>query len=174
MYFVRIKVAVPPFDIFGMALYPEPSLDIPSFACDFSCTRKKVFAYINVIPLFDDHTYRERYIEPLRQIHERYRNFPRQKSRAWMEPYMTPYTIYSFPEKTVLPQLQECALVYLDFYLKLVAGAETIGDASYRDRVVVAQQRYLNDLSANDASRKMLGRIIGRAKADRFFKEVVV
>ena len=53
IYFVRIKVAIPSFDIFGMALYPAPQLDIPGFVCDFSCTKKKVFTYINFIPLFD-------------------------------------------------------------------------------------------------------------------------
>ncbi|MCK5513087.1 MAG: hypothetical protein KAJ00_01205 [Deltaproteobacteria bacterium] len=57
IYFVRIKVKAPSFDIFGMALYPEPGLDIPSFACDFSCTRKKVFTYINFIPLFNEQAY---------------------------------------------------------------------------------------------------------------------
>ena len=72
IYFVRIKVAVPQFDIFGMAIYPEPHMDFPSFACDFSCTRKKVFTYINFIPLFNEPSYLAKYIEPMREVYKKY------------------------------------------------------------------------------------------------------
>jgi len=174
IYFVRIKVAVPSFDIFGMALYPEPELDMPSFSCDFSCTKKKVFTYINFIPLFNEPTYLTKYIEPMKQVFEKYNHFPRQKIREWMQPYISTYTIYSFPEKTFLRELKRCAIDYLTLYLNLFCQAEEIKDNAYRDEVEKAQKKYLQALTTNDASRKMLGRIIGKAKANRFFQEVVI
>ena len=174
IYFVRIKVVVPSFDIFGMAIYPEPKLDIPSFACDFSCTKKKVFTYINFIPLFDEPSYRDKYIEPLKQVYDKYKHFSRQKIREWMNPYISPYTIYTFPEKASLKELKSCAIDYLKVYLELFSRAEEIKEKSYFDKVERAQEKYTKDLAANDASRKMLGRIIGREKANRFFQEVVI
>lgn len=174
IYFVRIKVVVPSFDIFGMALYPEPGVDIPSFACDFSCTKKKVFTYINFIPLFNEPSYLTKYIEPLKQVFDKHNRFPRQKIRAWMQPYVSSYTVYSFPEKELLNELKSCAIDYLGFYLDMFSQAEEIEDTSYRDKVERAQKKYLDDLANNDASRKMLGRIIGKEKANRFFREVVI
>lgn len=173
IYFVRIKVAIPSFDIFGMALYPEPKLDIPSFACDFSCTKKKVFTYINFIPLFNEPSYLEKYIEPMKQVFEKYNHFPRQKIREWMQPYISTYTIYSFPEKTFLKELKNCAIDYLNLYLNLFSQAEEIKETSYGDEVERAQKKYIRDLITNDASRKMLGRITGKEKANRIFQEVI-
>jgi hypothetical protein len=173
IYFVRIKVAVPALDIFGMAIYPEASLDIPSFACDFSCTKKKVFTYINFVPFSSDSSYVTRYIEPMKAVFEKYRHFPRQKTREWMQPYVSPYAIYSMPEKAALEELKRCAMDYLSLYLELFARAEPIGDPSYRDEVEGVQRRYARDLAENDASRKMLGRIIGKEKARRIFQEVI-
>jgi hypothetical protein len=173
IYFVRIKVAVPAFDIFGMAIYPEPLLDLPSFACDFSCTKKKVFTYINFISLFNEPSYSTKYIEPMKDIYNRYRHIPPQRARAWMQPYLTPYTIYCFPEKIFLKDLRACAREYLMLYLDMFSKSKVIEDASYRESVAQAHKKYVDALSSNDASRKMLGRIIGREKADRFFKEVV-
>jgi hypothetical protein len=173
IYFMRMKVAVPPFDIFGMALYPDSHLDIPSFVFDFSCTKKKVFTYINFIPLFDTPAYREKYIEPMKKVFSNYTHFPRQNIREWMQPYITPYTIYSFPPKTYLDELKTCALEYLNLYLELFSQAAEIKDGSYADEVESAQKHYREQLATHDASRKMLGRIIGKERANRIFQEVV-
>jgi len=90
-----------------------------------------------------------------------------------MKPYISTYTIYSFPEKRFLKELKNCAIDYLTLYLDLFSQAGEIKDTSYCDEVEKAQKKYIHDLATNDASRKMLGRIIGKEKANRFFQEVV-
>ena len=160
IYFMRMKVTVPSFDIFGMAIYPGSTLDIPSFVFDFSCTKKKVFSYINFVPLFDEPPYLEKYIEPMKKVYETYTEFPRQTIREWMQPYVSPYAVYSFPLKSDLPELKECALDYLQLYLELFSRAEEIKDPAYADEVKKARKLYLNNLATYDNSRKMLGRII--------------
>jgi len=173
IYFMRMKVAVPAFDIFGMAIYPESHLDIPSFVFDFSCTKKKVFSYINFVPLFNQPSYLKKYIEPMKKVHDSYAEFPRQTIREWMQPYVAPYAVYSLPAKTALPELKQCALDYLQLYLELFSRTEEITDPVYADRVEKAQKLYLNNLATYDNSRKMLGRIIGKERANRIFQEVV-
>jgi len=101
-------------------------------------------------------------------------NFPKQKIREWMQPYISTYTIYTFPQKTMLKELKSCAIDYLTLYLEMFSQSEEITDTSYRDEVEKAQKKYVQDLTNNDASRKMLGRIIGKERANRFFHEVVV
>ena len=173
IYCMRMKVAVPSFDIFGMAIYPDPALDVPSFVFDFSCTKQKVFTYITFIPLFTAPSYREKYIAPMKKVYAPCAHFPRQRVREWMQPYITPYTIYTFPPKTFLPELKTCALQYLDLYLELFLQAEVIRDTSYAAAVAQGQKHYREQLTTFDASRKMLGSIIGKERANRIFHEVI-
>ena len=174
IYFTRIKVTVPSLDIFGMALYPEANLDIPSFVFDFSCTKKKVFSYINFVPLFNDPPYLEKYIEPMKKVHESHAAFPRQTVREWMQPYVAPYAVYSLPFKAELPELKRCALDYLRLYLELFSRAEEIRGPAYLEKVEKARKTYLKDMTTYDNSRKMLGKIIGKERANRIFQEALI
>ncbi len=173
IYFMRIKVAVPFLDIFGMAIYPDSSMDIPGFVFDFSRTRKRVFGYVNCIPLFRDRGYQEKYIEPFNSVHGGCRGFPPQTVREWMQPYVTPYTIYTFPPAAYVQELKQCAISYLELYLNLITRTEPITDPVYAAQVESAQRSYVSALLTNDNSQKMLGRIIGRDRARRIFHEVV-
>jgi 15,16-dihydrobiliverdin:ferredoxin oxidoreductase len=173
IYFMRIKVAIPYLDIFGMAIYPDATTDMPGFAFDFSCTKKKVFGYVNCIPLFNETAYLSKYIEPMNEVRARCGTFPPQTVREWMKPYHTPYTIYTFPPTSYLSELKKCAFMYLGFYLDLFARAEIITDPGSASRVEEARRSYVNALLSNDNSQKMLGKIIGRERARRLFHEVV-
>jgi 15,16-dihydrobiliverdin:ferredoxin oxidoreductase len=173
IYFMRIKVATPYLDIFGMAIYPDATTDLPGFAFDFSCTKKKVFSYVNCIPLFSDAAYQEKYISPMNEVHARCSTFPPQTVREWMKPYHTTYTIYTFPPTSYLPDLKKCAFAYLEFYLDRFERATIITDPAYGSRVEEARRSYVNALLSNDNSQKMLGKIIGRERARRLFHEVV-
>lgn len=173
IYFMRIKVAVPFLDIFGMAVYPDATTDMPGFAFDFSRTKKKVFGYVNCIPLFNDAAYLSQYVEPMKEVRDRCGPFPPQTVREWMKPYHTPYTIYTFPPTSYLPGLKKCAFAYLEWYLDLSARSETITDPAHMSRVEEARRVYVGALRSNDNSQKMLGKIIGRERARRLFYEVV-
>jgi hypothetical protein len=109
----------------------------------------------------------------MKKVFTNYTHFPRQNIRERMQHYITPYTIYSFPPKTYLDELKTCALEYLNLYLELFSQAQEIKDQAYADQIEKAQKHYREQLTAYDASRKMLGRIIGKEKANRIFHEVV-
>lgn len=172
IYFMRFK-AMPSLDVFGMAIYPMPIYDLPIFVSDLSSTRKKVFTYINYILLFNEPSYLKKYLEPLKEISEKYNHFPTHKARDWMRPYLSPFTVYSLVDKTRLDELKRCVLDYLKLYLDLLLKAEEIKDLDYLNKIADAHNRYIKDLTTQDASRKMLGRLIGREKANRIFNEVV-
>jgi hypothetical protein len=109
----------------------------------------------------------------MKKVFNNYTHLPRQSIREWMQPYITPYTIYSFPPKTYLDELKTCALEYLNLYLELFLQSEEIKNEAYADEIEKAQKHYREQLTTYDASRKMLGRIIGKDKANRIFQEVV-
>ena len=92
----------------------------------------------------------------------------------YLKPYLSPYCIFTKTDKTHLEEIKRCGMDYLTLYLDLLSQSEAVEDISYRDKIERAQKKYTHDLITHDPSRKMLGRIIGKKRADRIFKEVIV
>ena len=84
-----------------------------------------------------------------------------------------PCTIYSLPERKRLPELKQAVHDYLDIYLDVLAGAAPVADRECLAQISDARRTYLDMLKTRDRSRVMLGKIIGKKKADRIFQEVL-
>ena len=174
IYAMRLKIKVPSLDILGMAIYPEPDVDVPIFSFDLSCARKKIVTYINAIPLLQEEAFTRKYLDPFKQAHDAYGDFPPHKAPEWMLRYTSPYTIYSMPDRERVQDIKACVLDYLAVYVDILAGARKTDDAQYRARIEQAQKAYINDLLTKDNSQKMLAKIIGTQKTGRIFREVLV
>ena len=170
---MRCTVRVPHLDIFAIEIYPEPDYDLPLLAIDFSCMKKKSFAYMNFIPLSSDRTYQDKYISPLEPIYKRHTLVPQKTAKEWMGPYLTDYTVYAMPANSSLDIACSCAWDYLSCYLDMLDAAEKITDPDYLSQIASASLIYCNQLSEKDGSRKMLGRFIGMDKANRIFREII-
>jgi hypothetical protein len=170
---MRSAIKVPKLEIFAIEFDPEDGYDIPLLAIDFSCMKKKTFVYMNFIPLFADSAYREKYLDRLQPVKARYRIEPPGKPKEWMQPYLTAYSIYSMADNSLLDDAKKCALDYLSCYLDLLDEAEMPAASDYRRKAAEASLNYCNQLSEKDGSRKMLGRFIGKDRANRIFNEVI-
>lgn len=174
LYAMRLKIKVPSLDILGMAIYPEPDVAVPIFCFDLSCAKKKIVTYINAIPLLQDEAFTRKYLEPFKQAHDAYGDFPPHKSPEWMLRYKSPYTVYSMPDRDRVRDIKACVLAYLEVYLDILTGAHRIDDPQYRTLIEQEQKNYINDLLTKDNSQKMLAKIIGKEKTRRIFHEVLV
>jgi hypothetical protein len=174
LYAMRLKIKVPSLDILGMAIYPETDVDVPIFCFDLSCAKKKIVTYINAIPLLQEEAFTGKYIEPFKQAHAAYGDFPPHKTPEWMLRYKTPYTVYSMPDRARVRDIKACVSAYLEVYLDILAGAARIDDPRYRARIEQEQKNYINDLLTKDNSQKMLAKILGAQKTRRIFHEVLV
>lgn len=170
---MRLSVRVPQLDVFGIEMYPDADYDLPLLAIDFSCMKKKTFVYINVIPLFADTEYQDKYIAPLKEVFDKDDIVPQKQPKEWMLPYVTDCTVYAMPDNSLLDKARACARDYLAYYLDMLDGAAKIADQDYRQKVEAASLHYCNELSEKDGSRKMLARFIGADKANRIFREVI-
>ena len=170
---MRATMRIPTLEIFALEIYPAGDYDLPLLAIDFSCMKKKTFVYLNFIPLASTESYHKKYIEILKPIYIKYHYSGKKTPRPWMIPYMTPYTVYVMAENMLLADLKHEALEYLSVYLELLSQAESIDQEDYRQEITRVCTCYLDQLSTKDQSRKMLGRLIGRSRADRIFMEVI-
>ena len=173
IYFIRMSVKMPRMEYFGMAIYPEASYDTSIFYFDLSHSRKKAIAYINFIPMLNSESYYRKYIAQLESIHDRYHHIPPRQTPGWMSAYVTPSTVYAMPEITFLDDLKKCGLEYLSQYLEVLAGAQAIDNAEYARQILEGRNKYISHMIANDLTKKMLGKLIGKKKAARIFNEVL-
>ncbi len=173
IYFLRISTRVPALDYLGMGIYPTAKVELPFFYFDLSCTKKKTIAYINSVPLLSEEDYRQEYIEPLEPIRNQYRHLPTRKTPDWMAPYVTSQTIYSIAEKKYHADFEQCGCAYFSAYLDQYARCEIISAGERMLQIESAQRRYLDLMLENDVTQKMLGRLIGKKKANRMFREVL-
>lgn len=174
VYAMRMKVKIPWLDILGMAFYPDPAFELPFFIFDLSCTKKKIISYVNVLAPADDAAYHERLIAPFAAIRQRYNDFHPFKMPAWMESYRGAATLYADPEPGRLDELKACVREYVAQYIRMVAAAEEIADPARRSATARFNETFKNDLVTKDRSQVMLAKVIGREKAGRIFREVLV
>ena len=173
IYCMRMKARVPQLDILGMAFHPEPSFGAPIFIFDLTCTKKKIIAYINVFAVLDDAAYYETYMRPFEQVARRYSHFQPFKMPEWMQFYRTGCTIYTDPALNFLDELKACIKDYVGIYLPMLTAAEKIKDPQKLAAVQSAHGRFVNDVLTKDRSQIMLGKVIGKEKAGRLFREVL-
>jgi len=173
IYCMRMKVRLPQLDILGMAFHPETCFDVPIFMFDLTCTKKKIIAYINVFAVVDDAAYYEKYMQPFEQIRKRYDHLPPFKMPEWMQVYRSQCTLYSDPAPAFLADLKACVQDYVGLYLPMAAAAQKIADQRTADAVARFHAQFVNDVLTKDRSQIMLGKVIGKEKAGRIFREVL-
>jgi 15,16-dihydrobiliverdin:ferredoxin oxidoreductase len=173
MYFMRLTSGQLFLDIAGLGMFPHEKYDFPILSCDFNGMGPQVLPMINFAPLNRSDAYMNNYIEPMKVVHEKYRQYPRTPSSPFLEPYLVQYGIFSKVDKNNLEGLKQCGLDYLSLYVDLVAKAAEIQNPVYQQEIKRTQTKFIDDLVTNDPSRMMLGQLIGQDKADRIFKEVV-
>jgi hypothetical protein len=174
VYAMRMKVKIPSLDIIGMAFHPEPCFDIPLFQFDLTCTKKKIIAYINVLAPRDEDAGGRSFLARFEPVRRRYDHLHPFKMAEWMQAYHTACTIYVDPEPARLDDLKACVREYFGLYLELLTKAEKTGDARRIEAAERFHEAFKNDLITKDRSQIMLGKVIGREKAGRIFREVLI
>jgi hypothetical protein len=172
IYFMRMSMKFPSFEYFGLGMYPDRAHDPPILYLDLSCTRSKAIAYINPISPAPDESYAKKYIDPFSDIF-RTHHFPAAPVRPWMQPFVSQCTVYTMPDAAMLDELKQCGLAYVECYLSLLGKAEKITDAAYEVKIAGARTTYIAQSLANDVTQKMLGRLIGKKRAGRIFREML-
>ncbi len=174
MYAMRMTMKLFPLDILGIGIFPKYEYDAPIFIYDLSAMRNKIVTYINSVPMVHDTGRMDFHIEPLKDIHEKYRHLPPYPKIAdWFKELHTPYTIYALPEISAIDDVKNASLEYLQVYMDRLYEAGPLEDEHQINAVKGAQTAYCRNMFENDSSRKMLGRIIGMKKTNRIFHKVL-
>jgi hypothetical protein len=126
-----------------------------------------------VLPVVPDSAYYAKYISPFEKIRKNYADFHPFKMPVWMEAYRSGATLYVDPEPASLDRLKACVREYCEQYFSFLAAAEEVTDPARVAEISRFHAAFKNDLITKDRSQIMLGKVIGKEKAGRIFREVL-
>jgi hypothetical protein len=174
VYFMEMKMRVPKMHQQGIAIYPADGIEMPVFMADITWMKKKSICYINVIPTLRDEAYMENCIAPFNEVHSRFSDLPRDDMPEWMQSHRTPNTLFYMSNGDYIDGFIAAAHAYLDRYLDMLDSSQPVEDHERHRQITAAQSAFCRELVEKDRTRLLLGKVVGKKKANRIFEEVLV
>jgi len=173
LFAMRFRVKVPPLDQLNLIFYPEPRYEAPIFIFFCLLTKRKLIAHLNVNCPFDDAAYRERWVEPLNDVLDRYPIFRGdERYPEWMKKYRQKCTIMGMFPRERFDELEACALEYLDHYTSRIPALEPESDPDRLEAIRAFHAGFVDDIRTQDKAQGMISKMIGKEKARRIFWEI--
>lgn len=161
--------------VFNSVIYPSPQYDIPLLGIDLlSFGKKKILIVIDFQPLFRDRAYQEKYVEPMREMYEKYDDLAQNLGMKFYDAnqYFSKYLLFAKTdaetvESRVFPAFQD----YLSSYWQMLEQATPSDDPEDIQRIVKAQKDYDQYSAERDPAHGLFSSYFGPEWANRFLYE---
>jgi len=170
---MRFKVKIPPLDQLNIIAYPAANKNVPIFLFFCMPTKRKCIAHINVYCPSRDDAYKEKFIQPLLEILKDYEPFEApDRYPEWMAKNRHEATIYGLFPADRYEDIADCAVRYIDAYMKQVEATEVETDPEKLEQLKAFQDEFISDIRTQDKAQGMIAKMIGKKTAKRIFYEV--
>ena len=161
--------------VFNSVIYPDCHYDFPLLGVDFlSFGKKKILVVMDFQPLFRDRDYLERYIEPMKEIRDKYNELAQNLEMKFYDAnqYFSKYLLFAkLDSETVVNRLFPAYQEYLDLYWQIVADAEPLTNPADIARIVEAQKKYDCYSAERDPAHGLFSSYFGAEWAEKFLYE---
>ena len=161
--------------VFNSVIYPAHHYDIPLLGVDFlSFGKKKILVVMDFQPLFRDRAYTEKYIEPMREIRDRYNELAQNLEMKFYDAnqYFSKYLLFAKTDsQTVVNRLFPAFQEYLNLYWQTLADAKPLTDSEDIQRIVKAQKEYDCYSAERDPAHGLFSSYFGAEWSERFLHE---
>ncbi|NEP01788.1 MAG: 15,16-dihydrobiliverdin:ferredoxin oxidoreductase [Symploca sp. SIO2E9] len=161
--------------VFNSVIYPDHCYDIPLLGIDFlSFGKKKIIVVLDFQPLFRDEEYQEKYIEPMREIRDRYDKLAQNLEMKFYDAnqYFSKYLLFAKTDaETVQTGLFEAYKDYLDLYWQMLEQAVPLTNQEDIERIVKAQKDYDQYSADRDPASGLFSSYFGHEWSERFLYE---
>jgi 15,16-dihydrobiliverdin:ferredoxin oxidoreductase len=161
--------------IFNSVIYPSHGYDLPLLGIDFlSFGKVKNLIVLDFQPLFQDEAYQEKYIRPLKTLHERYPDLAQNLEMKFYDAnqYFSKYLLFAKTDsETVATRLFAAFQDYLTLYWTLLDQAQPSTDPDEIQRIVKAQKDYDQYSADRDPASGLFSSYFGHEWAERFLYE---
>ena len=158
--------------IFNSVIYPNHHYDLPLLGIDFlSFGQVKNLIVMDFQPLFQDQAYLEKYIYPLKVLHDKYPELSQNLEMKFYDAnqYFSKYLLFAKTDpETVRTRAFEAFQDYLNLYWQMLADAIPLDDQSDIQRVVKAQKDYDQYSADRDPASGLFSSYFGHEWSEKF------
>ena len=161
--------------VFNSVIYPSHHYDIPLLGIDFlSFGKKKILVVLDFQPLFRDQAYQDKYIEPMREIRDRYSDLAQNLEMKFYDSnqYFSKYLLFAKTDaETVVNRLFPAYQEYVQLYWQMLESAQPLTEEEDIQRIVEAQKHYDQYSAERDPAHGLFSSYFGKEWSNRFLYE---
>ena len=161
--------------VFNSVIYPDYHYDLPLLGVDFlSFGKKKILVVMDFQPLFRDRAYLEKYIEPMKDIRDRYNELAQDLEMKFYDAnqYFSKYLLFAkLDSETVVNSLFPAFKEYLNLYWQMVANTEPLTEPADIQRIIEAQKEYDRYSAERDPAHGLFSSYFGAEWSKKFLYE---
>jgi 15,16-dihydrobiliverdin:ferredoxin oxidoreductase len=161
--------------VFNSVVYPAHHYDIPLLGVDFlSFGKKKILVVMDFQPLFRDRLYIEKYIEPMREIRDKYDELAQDLEMKFYDAnqYFSKYLLFAkLDSETVVNSLFPAFQEYLSLYWQMLEEAKPLTNPEDIQRIVAAQKEYDQYSAERDPAHGLFSSYFGSEWSEKFLYE---
>ena len=161
--------------VFNSVIYPSHHYDIPLLGIDFlSFGKKKILVVLDFQPLFRDQAYQDKYIEPMREIRDRYNELAQNLEMKFYDSnqYFSKYLLFAKTDaETVVNRLFPAYQEYVQLYWQMLESAQPLTKEEDIQRIVEAQKHYDQYSAERDPAHGLFSSYFGKEWSNRFLYE---
>jgi 15,16-dihydrobiliverdin:ferredoxin oxidoreductase len=158
--------------IFNSVIYPSYQSELPLLGIDFlSFGQVKNLIVMDFQPLFQDEAYLQKYIHPLKALHDSYPDLAQNLEMKFYDAnqYFSKYLLFAKTDpETVKTRVFEAFKDYLNLYWKMLDESKPLSDPSDIQRIVKAQKDYDQYSADRDPASGLFSSYFGHEWAERF------
>ncbi len=161
--------------VFNSVMYPSHNYDVPLLGIDFlSFGKKKILVVLDFQPLFRDRAYQDKYIEPMREIRDKYNELAQNLEMKFYDAnqYFSKYLLFAKTDtETVVNRLFPAYQEYMQLYWETLEAAEPLTNPDDIQRIVKAQKDYDQYSAERDPAHGLFSSYFGSEWAEKFLYE---
>jgi 15,16-dihydrobiliverdin:ferredoxin oxidoreductase len=157
---------------------PGERYDFPILGFDFVLASKFLIGVIDLHPISRDRAYVDKYITPLKEIHQKYQWIPRAEGgrsevHAWAKFYESGYSFYRWCETKYLPDVENAFRDYVRVFCECIRKAEPITDQEMLDKRNAYMLKYQDEYTYKDPGSAPLKYHFGEEWGERYLKDFI-
>ncbi len=158
--------------IFNSVIYPSHRYDLPLLGVDFlSFGKVKNLIVLDFQPLFQDADYQQKYIYPLKSLHDQYPDLAQDLEMKFYDAnqYFSKYLLFAKTDpETVSTRVLSAFKDYLNLYWQMLDAAEPLDDPEDIQRIVKAQKDYDQYSADRDPASGLFSSYFGHEWSEKF------
>ncbi|HBR00847.1 MULTISPECIES: 15,16-dihydrobiliverdin:ferredoxin oxidoreductase [unclassified Roseofilum] len=162
--------------VFNSVIYPSYEYDLPLLGIDFLSfgKSKKNLVVMDFQPLFRDPDYLKEYIEPMKEVRDRYSDLAQNLEMKFYDAnqYFSQYLLFAKTDtETVKTEVFEAYKDYLNLYWELLGKAKPSTDPTEIERIRSAQRDYDQYSADRDPASGLFSSYFGHEWSEQFLYE---